>query len=150
MSTAAIYTYSAMRDQESIRRQREHCEAFARSRGWATVTVTDGAGHRTGLAALLEQASLGDVDAVLAWHIDRFGRRPFDLLRVLDTLDRAGVEVHTVTGGRINATDHYARRLAATTAPVRRPGRRIAHRRRGPPGGRCPDRSRSALRSRRA
>lgn len=129
MKNVVFYTRVARRDQEgseSIRRQRERCEALARTLGLqVTATVADEAGDRTGLAALLEQANVGQVNAVLAVHIDRFGRRPLDLLHVLDTLDKAHVEVHTVTGGRINATENYARRLAATTAPVRRPGRRI-------------------------
>lgn len=113
MRTAAIYSYSAMPNNEAIRRQRKQCEALARTlRHQATVVFTDQAGDRTALRALLDHAAAGRIDAAVTWHIDRFGRQPLDLIRVLDTLAQAGVEVHTVTGGRIDATDHHARRIA--------------------------------------
>lgn len=126
MRLAAIYTYSAVPNDTAARHQRERCQTLARTLGLRVMpTVADEAGDRTGLASLLEQADLGRIEAVLASHIDRFGRRPLDLLRVLDTLDKAHVEVHTVTGGRIDTTGRYAPLIAAMTASVRRPGRRI-------------------------
>lgn len=90
-----------------------------------TVTVDDEADDRTGLAALLEHANLRRIDAVLTPAPQPLRPTPLDLLHVLDTIDKASVEVHTVTGGRIDTIDGYASRIAAMTASVRRPGRRI-------------------------
>lgn len=113
MHTAAVYTYSVLTNQEAICRQRERCQALARTLGCQTmIPFEDEAGDRTALDALLEHANAGRIDVVVASHIDRFGRHPLDLLRVLDALDRASVEVHTVTGGRIDTADRYPWRAA--------------------------------------
>lgn len=70
VNTAAIYTSSARPDHEAIRRQREQCEALARTLGCrATVLFADEAGDRTALGGLLQHANAGRVDAVVVWHI---------------------------------------------------------------------------------
>lgn len=54
---------------------------------------------RPGLARVLDAAQRGDVDAVLVWKLDRFGRSAFDLLGNIRRLDTAGVRFIAVTQG---------------------------------------------------
>jgi len=54
---------------------------------------------RPGLVRVLAAAQRGDVDVVLVWKLDRFGRSAFDLLGNIRQLDAAGVRFVSVTQG---------------------------------------------------
>jgi DNA invertase Pin-like site-specific DNA recombinase len=54
---------------------------------------------RPGLLRVLQAAQRGDVDVVLVWKLDRFGRSAFDLLGNIRQLEAAGVRFVSVTQG---------------------------------------------------
>jgi DNA invertase Pin-like site-specific DNA recombinase len=54
---------------------------------------------RPGLMRVLGAAQRGEVDVVLVWKLDRFGRSAFDLLGNIRQLDAAGVRFVSVTQG---------------------------------------------------
>jgi DNA invertase Pin-like site-specific DNA recombinase len=54
---------------------------------------------RPGLMRVLGAAQLGDIDVVLVWKLDRFGRSAFDLLGNIRQLEVAGVRFVSVTQG---------------------------------------------------
>jgi DNA invertase Pin-like site-specific DNA recombinase len=54
---------------------------------------------RPGLVRILDAAQRGNIDAVLVWKLDRFGRSAFDLLGNLRQLEAAGVRFVSVTQG---------------------------------------------------
>jgi DNA invertase Pin-like site-specific DNA recombinase len=55
--------------------------------------------QRPGLVRILQAAQRGDVDTVLVWKLDRFGRSAFDLLGNIRQLQAAGVRFVAVTQG---------------------------------------------------
>ncbi len=54
---------------------------------------------RPGLKRVLVAAQRGEIDAVLVWKLDRFGRSAFDLLGNIRQLEAAGVRFMAVTQG---------------------------------------------------
>jgi DNA invertase Pin-like site-specific DNA recombinase len=54
---------------------------------------------RPGLVRVLSAAQRGEVDVVLVWKLDRFGRSAFDLLGNIRQLDAAGVRFVAITQG---------------------------------------------------
>lgn len=104
----AIYTrMSQDRDgaQLGVGRQREDCEHYAKRRGWKVVKVyTDNdksasTGRlRPSYEQMLADIRGGEVDAVVAWDLDRLHRRPVELERFIDLADRHGLALGTVGG----------------------------------------------------
>jgi predicted site-specific integrase-resolvase len=54
---------------------------------------------RSGLVRVIGAAQRGDVDAVLVWKLDRFGRSAFDLLGNIRHLEAVSAERRTPGGG---------------------------------------------------
>jgi DNA invertase Pin-like site-specific DNA recombinase len=52
---------------------------------------------RPGYLRVLEQARRGEIDAVVVWRLDRFGRDPAEALRAFGELARLKVELHSVS-----------------------------------------------------
>ncbi len=86
-------------DGHTVDNQRSALEAVCEQRGWQIVQVyadndisgANGRGQRSGLDALLKNASRGRFDVVMAWALDRLGRSLLDLLDTLGELEAAGV-----------------------------------------------------------
>lgn len=55
--------------------------------------------HRPGLLRILKAAQRAEIDAVLVWKLDRFGRSAFDLLGNIRQLEAAGVRFVCTTQG---------------------------------------------------
>jgi site-specific DNA recombinase len=102
MTRAALYLRQSLDVSEGIERQRIRCTASAASRGW-TVTeayedndtsATKARGAGTAWARMLEDATAGKFDVVVAVDMDRLLRTVRDLV----TLIELGVKVVTVDG----------------------------------------------------
>lgn len=100
MTTAATYRRTARDDNgTALARQADRLAAFAARRG--VTIVADYADHnasgrsddRPALATLLADAQAGRFDEVLVTDTDRLGRKHPAVVRILDTLDSAGVPV---------------------------------------------------------
>jgi len=55
--------------------------------------------NRPGLRRVMDAARKGDVEAILVWKLDRFGRLSLDVLSNIRTLTNSGVRFIAVTQG---------------------------------------------------
>jgi DNA invertase Pin-like site-specific DNA recombinase len=84
---AALYVRVST-DRQTVENQELQLRQVAEQRGWEAVEVYDDAGisgakdrkQRPGLDRMLNDASRGNFDVVMAWAIDRVGRSLIDLL----------------------------------------------------------------------
>lgn len=103
MPRAALYHRVSTVDQDSNAARRELRTAAKRLGVRVVLDVREtGRGtnnDRPGLVRVLQAAQRGDVDCVLVWKLDRFGRSAFDLLANIQRLEAAGVRFVAVTQG---------------------------------------------------
>lgn len=105
MTITAIYTRVSTDDQASngygLDVQRAKCEAMATVKGWQVAAVytdegisgTLDASERPGLAAMLQAAEKGEINAVIVAALDRLGRKTRIVLDLVEQLAAAGVQV---------------------------------------------------------
>ncbi len=96
----------------AVDRQRQDCEKLAADRGWTVVaTLTDNdlsassGKHRPGYQELLRLIDAGEIDVLVAWHLDRLMRKLADLESLIVRCEKAGVRVATVSGDIDLSTD---------------------------------------------
>jgi DNA invertase Pin-like site-specific DNA recombinase len=90
MRRAALYLRVST-DKQTVKNQETQLRQVAERRGWDVVVVYDDAGisgakgrkDRPGLDRMLNDASRGKFDVVMAWAIDRIGRSLVDLLHTI-------------------------------------------------------------------
>lgn len=100
---AALYHRVSTVDQDAAA-ARDELSTAAKRYGLAVKLRVEETGSgannsRPGLLRMLEAARRGDIDTVLVWKLDRFGRSALDLLTNLRQLDTAGVRFIAVTQG---------------------------------------------------
>lgn len=96
----------------AVERQREDCLRLAAERGWTVervwtdndVSASSGK-TRPEYSRMLAAIERGEVDVVLAWHVDRLTRSLVDLEALIPLAERTGVKVATVTGDLDLSTD---------------------------------------------
>jgi DNA invertase Pin-like site-specific DNA recombinase len=88
-------------DQHTIPEQVRQLTEFARRRGWKVVRivreVASGAAKRAKRDELLADARRREIDAVLVWKLDRWGRSVADLVATLNELAALGVAFVSIT-----------------------------------------------------
>src|SRR5687767_4458433 len=129
MPRAALYHRVSTVDQDP-ETARAELRAQAAARGLDVVLELEETGSganndRPGLLKLLAAAERRQVDAVLVWKLDRFGRSALDLLRNLETLERAGVRFVCTsqgidTGGRGDPMSRLLLTMLAAVAEFER------------------------------
>jgi DNA invertase Pin-like site-specific DNA recombinase len=113
---AAVYcriSRDATGTRAGVDRQRDACLKLAADRGWdvdpAHIIVENDVsatrGKRPGYTRLMELASAGTVDVIVAWHVDRLTRKMTELETLIETSERTGVRVATVSGDLDLTTD---------------------------------------------
>jgi site-specific DNA recombinase len=110
-----------------LERQEEACRALALARGWEVVAVrqdtmsasTAKASQRPGWSQVLSLVEAGEVDVVLAWHLDRITRTMTDLEELILLAVDKGVGIATATGD-IDLTTDSGRMVARILAAVAR------------------------------
>ncbi len=84
---AGLYARVSTQDQNTLTMQMEALESFARQRGWEVVLrfeeVGSGAKTRPKREKLLQAARRREIDVVLVWKPDRWGRSQSDLITTL-------------------------------------------------------------------
>ena len=101
---AAIYLRVSTVEQSKkfgLDAQKEQCEAMAKVKGWDVVQTFSDKGlsgsldatERPGMAALLDAAEQGEIDAVIFAALDRLGRETTIVLEIVEQLDEYGVEL---------------------------------------------------------
>lgn len=98
----AIYARVSTLDQQTLPLQVEALEGYAKDRGWTVAAcikeVASGAkDDRAGRAEVLALARRRQVDAVLVWKLDRWGRSLTDLAHTLNELRELGVGFVSLT-----------------------------------------------------
>jgi DNA invertase Pin-like site-specific DNA recombinase len=88
---AALYARISTRDQHSIPMQLDAMRQYAQLRGWRIVAEIEEAksgkkNDRAGRARIMSLARSGQIDVVLVWKLNRWGRSTTDLLMSLDDL----------------------------------------------------------------
>jgi len=100
---AALYHRVSTIDQHPAAARKE-LRAAARRHGMRVVLDVEETGSgatslRPGLQRVLSAARKGELDAVLCWKLDRFGRSTIDLLHHLRELESSGVRFLATTQG---------------------------------------------------
>jgi len=125
---AAVYARISL-DQtgqsQGVDRQQATCRDIAEREGWDVVEVVtdnDVSAYsgitRPGYERLLTLIERREIDAVIAYHSDRLYRRPRDLERLVDVIERADVRVVTAMSGAVDLSTASGRMVAKMLAVV--------------------------------
>ena len=119
MIRAGLYARVSTTDQQTVPLQIRALREYAIRRGW-TITlqvkeVGSGASQRQLREKLLEAARRREIDVVLVWRLDRWGRSVADLLATLQELDHLGVGFVSFTEA-LDLTTPAGRAMAALLA----------------------------------
>jgi DNA invertase Pin-like site-specific DNA recombinase len=98
---AGVYARVSTHDQQTLGLQVEAMRSYLRNRGWHLVKqakdVGSGVEDRPGREALLRAARRRELDVVVVWRLDRWGRSVEDLLVTLRELTELGVGFVSLT-----------------------------------------------------
>lgn len=97
----AIYARVSTYDQKTLPMQIDRCAQFANSRGWDVTQnineIGSGAVKRLERERLLKMCRKREVDIVIVWKLDRWGRSVSDVVSTLQELQDLGVKFVSVT-----------------------------------------------------
>jgi len=95
MLRAGLYARVSTNDQQTLAMQMRALREYVARRGWTVALqirdVGSGAVERKAREQLMEAARRREIDAVLVWRLDRWGRSVTDLLATLQELNHLGV-----------------------------------------------------------
>ena len=101
MLRAGLYARVSTNDQQTLPMQSRAMREYAARRGWTIAMqvreVGSGAAQREAREKLLEAARRREIDVVLVWRLDRWGRSVTDLLATLQELEHLGVGFVSLT-----------------------------------------------------
>lgn len=96
-----IYARVSTHDQQTLPMQLKQMKEYIRNRNWKLTTevqeIGSGAKTRPRREELLKMARRREIDAVLVWKLDRFGRSLADLITTLNELRDIGVTFISLT-----------------------------------------------------
>lgn len=106
-------------EELGISRQREDAARLLEQRGWPPVgeyadndTSAAGKKRRPGFEKLLTAVERGEVDAIVAWSLDRLTRNRRDQLRLVEACEPRKVTIALVRGADIDMSSPYGRAMA--------------------------------------
>jgi DNA invertase Pin-like site-specific DNA recombinase len=98
---AGLYARVSTNDQQTLAMQNRAMQEYVNRRGWTIALqvreVNSGAARREAREKVLEAARRREIDAVLVWRLDRWGRSVTDLLATLQELEHLGVGFVSLT-----------------------------------------------------
>ncbi len=101
MFRAGLYARVSTNDQQTLPMQSRAMREYAARRGWTIAIqvreVGSGAVQQQAREKLLEAARRREIDVVLVWRLDRWGRSVTDLLATLQELEHLGVGFVSLT-----------------------------------------------------
>jgi DNA invertase Pin-like site-specific DNA recombinase len=101
MFRAGLYARVSSNDQQTLPMQIHALREYATRRDWAIAMqvreVGSGAAKRQARERLIEAARRREIDVVLVWRLDRWGRSVTDLLATLQELKHLGVGFVSLT-----------------------------------------------------
>jgi putative DNA-invertase from lambdoid prophage Rac len=120
MFRAGIYARVSTNDQQTLAMQNRAMREYAGRRGWMIALqvreVGSGAAMREARERLLEAARRREIDVVLVWRLDRWGRSVTDLLATLQELNHLGVGFVSLTEALDLTTPPAGRAMAGLLA----------------------------------
>jgi DNA invertase Pin-like site-specific DNA recombinase len=119
MFRVGLYARVSTNEQQTLAMQSRAMREYAAQRGWTIVLqvreVNSGAVRRQAREKLLEAARRREIDVVLVWRLDRWGRSVTDLLATLQELEHLGVGFVSITEA-LDLTTPTGRAMAAMLA----------------------------------
>ena len=119
MVHAGLYARVSTLDQQTLPMQNKAMRDYAARRGWAITMqvkeVGSGASQRQSREKLIEAARRREIDVVLVWRLDRWGRSVTDLLATLTELEHLSVGFVSLTEA-LDLTTPAGRAMAALLA----------------------------------
>jgi putative DNA-invertase from lambdoid prophage Rac len=116
---AGLYARVSTHDQQTLPMQNRAMREYAARRGWTIAIqakeVGSGASARQMRGKLIEAARRRDIDVVVVWRLDRWGRSVTDLLATLQELEHLGVGFVSLTEA-LDLTTPAGRAMAAMLA----------------------------------
>jgi DNA invertase Pin-like site-specific DNA recombinase len=116
---AGLYARVSTHDQQTLPLQIRALREYAARRGWTVALqikeVGSGASQREMREKLLDAARRREIDVVLAWRLDRWGRSVTDLLATLQELSYLGVGFVSLTEA-LDLTTPLGRAMAGLLA----------------------------------
>lgn len=116
---AGLYARVSTHDQQTLPMQNRAMRAYAARRGWDIAVqvkeVGSGASQRQMREKLMEAARRREIDVVLVWRLDRWGRSVTDLLATLQELEHLDVGFVSLTEA-LDLTTPAGRAMAALLA----------------------------------
>ena len=101
MFRVGLYARVSTQDQQTIPLQMRAMREYAAARGWNIVLqvkeVGSGASERELRQNLIEAARRREIDLILVWRLDRWGRSLPDLVTTLEELNHLGVGFVSLT-----------------------------------------------------
>jgi len=101
MFRVGLYARVSTNDQQTLAMQNRAMREYAARRGWTIALqvreVNSGAIQRAAREKLLNAARRREIDIVLVWRLDRWGRSITDLLATLQELEHLGVGFVSLT-----------------------------------------------------
>ncbi len=101
MFRAGLYARVSTNDQQTIPLQIRALREYTARRGWTIALqvkeVGSGTSQRELRETVLDAARRREIDVVLVWRLDRWGRSVTDLLATLQELDHLGVSFVSLT-----------------------------------------------------
>jgi putative DNA-invertase from lambdoid prophage Rac len=98
---AALYARVSTHDQQTLPLQIRTMREYAAKRNWTIITqvkeIGSGASEREMRATLIAAARKREIDVVLVWRLDRWGRSVADLVSTLQELQHLGVGFVSLT-----------------------------------------------------
>jgi DNA invertase Pin-like site-specific DNA recombinase len=119
MMRVGLYARVSTHDQQTLPLQLEAMGAYVRHRNWSAVLqvedVGSGVAERPRRGLLMQAARRREIDAILVWRLDRWGRSLADLVVTLQELSALGVGFVSLTEA-IDLTTPTGRALAGLLA----------------------------------
>lgn len=116
---AGIYARVSTHDQHTLVMQIEAMRKYAHAREWQIevefTEVGSGAKDRPKRAELIDQARRRQIDVIIVWKLDRWGRSVTDLLHTLKELNELGVGFISLTEA-LDLTTSSGRAMAGLLA----------------------------------
>jgi DNA invertase Pin-like site-specific DNA recombinase len=101
MLRAGLYARVSTNDQQTLAMQNRAMREYTTRRGWTVALqvreVNSGAARREAREKVIGAARRRDIDVVLVWRLDRWGRSVTDLLATLQELEHLGVGFVSLT-----------------------------------------------------
>lgn len=119
MFRVGLYARVSTNDQQTLAMQNRAMREYAARRGWTVVMqvreVNSGAAKRQAREKLLDAARRREIDVVVVWRLDRWGRSVTDLLAILQELGHLGVGFVSLTEA-LDLTTPASRAMAGLLA----------------------------------